>query len=93
MDSNDLKYFLTNTRIYNLRIINTNKLIRKTGCEEFQKIGDRLMKILGEEALCRLPTVQEGEVQTPCGTVKGKHFKHYAPPSQSTVFRALPSYL
>jgi len=44
---------------------------KKTGCEEFQKVGDRLMKILGEEALCRLPTVQEGEVQTPCGTVKG----------------------
>ena len=46
-------------------------LTRDTGAEEFQKIGDRLMRILGEEALCRLPTVKDGEVQTPCGTVTG----------------------
>ena len=26
----------------------------------------------GEEALCRLPTVQEGTVDTPCGTSTGK---------------------
>ena len=30
-----------------------------------------MMRILGEEALCRLPSVVEGEVQTPCGTVTG----------------------
>lgn len=30
------------------------------------------MRILGEEALCRLPTVKEGKVETPCGTVTGK---------------------
>merc|ERR1719206_159696 len=38
---------------------------------EFQIIGDRLMRLLGEEALARLPTVVEGEVDTPCGVAKG----------------------
>ena len=33
--------------------------------------GDRLMRILAEEALCRLPNVQPGEVETPCGTSQG----------------------
>ena len=41
------------------------------GVEEFQTIGDRLMRLLGEEALARLPTVVEGEVQTPCGVAGG----------------------
>jgi len=44
---------------------------KDTGTEEFQKVGDRLMRILGEEALCRLPTVKDLEVNTPCGTVTG----------------------
>lgn len=44
---------------------------KNTKTEEFQKVGDRLMRILGEEALCRLPTVKEGKVETPCGTVTG----------------------
>ena len=39
---------------------------------EFQIIGDRLMRLLGEEALARLPTVVEGEVDTPCGVAQGK---------------------
>jgi len=38
---------------------------------EFQIIGDRLMRLLGEEALARLPTVVEGEVDTPCGVAQG----------------------
>merc|ERR1712241_552577 len=33
--------------------------------------GDRLMRLLAEEALCRLPSIQEGEVITPCGVSKG----------------------
>ena len=33
--------------------------------------GDRLMRILAEEALCRLPNVQISQVETPCGTAKG----------------------
>ena len=33
--------------------------------------GDRLMRLLAEEALCRLPSIQNGEVVTPCGTAKG----------------------
>ena len=39
--------------------------------DQFQIIGDRLMRLLGEEALARLPTVVEGEVETPCGVAKG----------------------
>ena len=33
--------------------------------------GDRLMRILAEEALCRLPNVQTGTVETPCGHARG----------------------
>ena len=33
--------------------------------------GDRLMRLLAEEALCRLPSIQDGEVITPCGVSKG----------------------
>ncbi len=33
--------------------------------------GDRLMRILAEEALCRLPNVRESEVSTPCGVARG----------------------
>ena len=40
--------------------------------DQFQTIGDRLMRLLGEEALANLPTVVEGEVNTPCGIAKGK---------------------
>ena len=39
--------------------------------QEFQTIGDRLMRLLGEEALARLPAVVEGEVETPCGAAQG----------------------
>ena len=41
------------------------------GPEQFQIIGDRLMRLLGEEALARLPTVVEGSVETPCGMAQG----------------------
>jgi len=44
---------------------------KNTQTEKFQVIGDRLMAILGEEALCRLPTVKEGLVDTPCGQASG----------------------
>ena len=33
--------------------------------------GDRLMRILAEEALCRLPSVDKGIVETPCGSASG----------------------
>ena len=33
--------------------------------------GDRLMRIMAEEALCRLPNVQNGIVDTPCGSSRG----------------------
>ena len=33
--------------------------------------GDRLMRILAEEALCRLPNVQHSQVETPCGMAQG----------------------
>ena len=33
--------------------------------------GDRLMRILAEEALCRLPSVGPGSVRTPVGTAEG----------------------
>jgi hypothetical protein len=33
--------------------------------------GDRLMRILAEEAFCRLPSVQPGSVETPCGHADG----------------------
>ena len=39
--------------------------------DQFQTIGDRLVRLLGEEALARLPMVVEGEVETPCGVAKG----------------------
>ena len=33
--------------------------------------ADRLMRLLAEEALCRLPSIAEdGEVQTPVGTAR-----------------------
>jgi len=44
---------------------------KKTKTAEFQIVGDRLMRLLGEEALARLPTVVEGEVETPCGPFHG----------------------
>lgn len=44
---------------------------KNTDTTEFQVIGDRLMRLLGEEGLARLPTVCEGEVETPCGTFSG----------------------
>ena len=33
--------------------------------------GDRLMRLLAEEALARLPSIVEGTVETPCGTATG----------------------
>ena len=34
--------------------------------------ADRLMRIMAEEAFCRMPNVREdGEVDTPCGVIRG----------------------
>jgi len=44
---------------------------KATTTRDFQMVGDRLMRILGEEALARLPTVVPGMVETPCGFTKG----------------------
>jgi len=53
-----------------------NFLLTKLRCKEtsgrdFMVYGDRLMRLLAEEALCRLPSIEEGEVETPCGVSKG----------------------
>ena len=44
---------------------------KDTKCKKFNFYGDRLMRILAEEALARLPNVEMGEVETPCGTAEG----------------------
>ena len=44
---------------------------KNTNCKDFNFYGDRLMSILAEEALARLPTVKEGIVETPCGQADG----------------------
>jgi hypothetical protein len=41
-------------------------------------VADRLMRLLGEEALCRLPTVVEGQVETPCGISVGEKRSNHA---------------
>lgn len=33
--------------------------------------GDRLMRLLAEEALCRLPHIDDRVVETPCGKAHG----------------------
>ena len=39
--------------------------------QEFMVYADRLMRLLAEEALCRLPSIAEdGEVETPVGTAR-----------------------
>ena len=46
--------------------INTNSSL-----QDFMVYADRLMRLLAEEALCRLPSIAEdGEVQTPVGTAR-----------------------
>ena len=44
---------------------------KNTKGKEFMVYGDRLMRILAEEALCRLPHVVPGKVETPCGSAHG----------------------
>ena len=46
-------------------------LLQLSNWQEFMVYGDRLMTILAEEALCRLPSVVVGQVETPCGTAHG----------------------
>jgi len=44
---------------------------KHTKGKEFMVYGDRLMRILAEEALCRLPSIKRGCVDTPCGLAEG----------------------
>jgi|TARA_B100001971_G_scaffold48708_1_gene44063 uracil phosphoribosyltransferase len=49
-----------------------NKLRNKnTNNKDFVIYGDRLMKILAEEVLCRLPNIKIGLIETPCGKCNG----------------------
>jgi uracil phosphoribosyltransferase len=57
--------------------LNPNIYFRETKTLEFQQVADRLMRLLGEEALCRLPTVVEGQVDTPCGICTGEKKKNH----------------
>lgn len=59
IDSRAVNYLLMK-----LRDVNTTN-------QNFMLYGDRVMRILAEEAFCRLPTVEEGSVMTPCGEAKG----------------------
>lgn len=48
--------------------------IRNKTCpkRDYVVYADRLMRIMAEEAICRLPNVREdGTVETPCGTIVG----------------------
>jgi len=40
----------------------------------FVRYGDRLMRILAEEGLARLPQAQPATVQTPCGPFQGREY-------------------
>ena len=46
-------------------------LTRFSLLQDFMVYGDRLMRILAEEALCRLPNIIETSIETPCGTATG----------------------
>lgn len=39
--------------------------------QDYVIYADRLMRILAEEAICRLPHVLDAEIETPCGKVIG----------------------
>ena len=40
--------------------------------QDYVIYADRLMRIMAEEAFCRMPNVREdGEVDTPCGAIRG----------------------
>ncbi len=44
---------------------------KDTDAKDFMIYGDRLMRILAEEALASLPNIDYGEVNTPCGKAVG----------------------
>jgi len=44
---------------------------KTTGCKDFNFYADRIMRILAEEALARLPSIHPGKVETPCGVSHG----------------------
>ena len=76
IESRAATYLLTKLRFsrkIQLSSILINEIYRQKdlGVEQFQTIGDRLMRLLGEEALARLPTVVQGQVETPCGMASG----------------------
>lgn len=54
-----------------MRFLLTKLRDSKTTHKDFMIYGDRAMRILAEEALCRLPSVVEAEVETPCGSALG----------------------
>lgn len=67
-------YIETNVDVLHSRAVTvllTKLRDKNTNCKEFNFYGDRLMSILAEEALARLPTVREGTVETPCGQADG----------------------
>ena len=58
-----------NTRATSLLL--TKLRDRDTNAKDFMIYGDRLMRILAEEALASLPNIEYGEVSTPCGKAVG----------------------
>ena len=44
---------------------------KNTQSKDFMIYGDRLMRILAEEVLCRLPCIGIGIIETPCGKCPG----------------------
>merc|ERR1711936_615142 len=60
--------------VINSRAVNfllTKLRCKETSGRDFMVYGDRLMRLLAEEALCRLPSIKDGEVITPCGVAQG----------------------
>ena len=83
IESRSVKYLLTKLRDQSTKG-KVGTFPKKSHCEfpnimstkinpfqNFMIYGDRLMRILAEEALCRLPSIGEGSVETPCGMARG----------------------
>lgn len=63
------KVTVINTRAVSLLL--TKLRNKETNAKDFMIYGDRLMRILAEEALASLPNIDYGEVSTPCGKATG----------------------
>lgn len=70
-DEHFLKENVTVINSRSVQFLLTKLRNKETDCRNFVFYGDRLMRILAEEALARLPTIAEGKVCTPCGTASG----------------------